>query len=110
MLSKIKLSFLLLFCFLFIDLAADEVLPRYRIVDLGTLGTDRSEAIAVNENGQVLGTLEDGGVKSAFLWDEKSGLKIIELPGSRNVDGVLFLNNYGQFAGCVYCVEGQQAF
>ena len=105
-----KSSLLLLFVMVCLNLSAEEALPRYRITDLGTLGTDRSEAIAINENGQVLGTLEDRGVRSAFLWDEKSGLKIIELPGSRNIDGHLFLNNNGQFAGCIYSTEEQQAF
>ena len=43
-----------------------------RMIDLGTLGGTESQAIAVNDRGQVVGTsrLAGGGSTRAFLWQE----------------------------------------
>ena len=71
-------------------------LPRYEIVDFGLLETDSSKAIAINNAGQVLGKFTDRGQPHIFLWDSKSGLKILELP---NDSSCLKLNNNGQIAG-----------
>lgn len=72
-----------------------EDFQRYEIIDLGILGTDESEALAVNNQGQVLGKLKDNGLWQIFLWDEKNGLQILDLPKDSNVK----LNNSGQIIG-----------
>ena len=55
-------------------------LPSYKMVDLGIFEMDSSNAITINEKGQVLGTCEAGTSKYIFLWDENNGLKLIDLP------------------------------
>ncbi|MCE5315972.1 MAG: hypothetical protein LLG04_01235 [Parachlamydia sp.] len=80
------------------EVSAAESLPRYKMVDLGTLEADSSWTLAINENGQVLGIVEDKGTKFPFLWDEKNGLMIIEMTGFS--ENNLYLNNKGQIAGC----------
>lgn len=72
-----------------------ENLPTYEIIDMGVLGTDESEAIAINEQGQVLGKLKDGGTWQIFLWDKENGLQILDLPS----DSKVCLNNCGHIAG-----------
>jgi hypothetical protein len=75
-----------------------EDLPKYRMVELGVFGTDQSNAIAVNEKGQVLGTCWEGNHQFIFLWDELNGLKIIDLPKGSSL-WELKLNGNGQIAG-----------
>ena len=70
-------------------------LPEYKMIDLGVFGADESEAIAINEKNQVLGRLKDKGSEFTFLWDQDTGIDIIEVPGSY----ILKLNNKGQIAG-----------
>lgn len=72
-----------------------EDLPQYDLIDLGVFGTDSSEALAVNEKGQVLGRFRDRQCEYTFLWDKASGLKVIDLPEWHSE----FLNNNGQIAG-----------
>ncbi len=72
-----------------------EDLPSYKIINLGVLGTDESEAITVNDQGQVLGKLKDNGIWQVFLWDEEDGLQILDVPSDSKVS----LNNCGQIAG-----------
>lgn len=85
---------ILLFVVFFSFLSADE-LPTYKMVDLGVFGTDQSQAIAINDKGQVLGTFNEGANRYLFLWDEISELTIIEHPEKVNYWGSK-LNNYGQ--------------
>lgn len=84
-----------LFVFLFSSIHA-EGLPEYEILDLGTLETDNSRPIAINDRGQILGIFESGGENYVFLWEMGEGLKILDMPGPQ------FLNNNGQLAGTVY--------
>lgn len=70
-------------------------ITSYEIIDIGVLSMDGSRAIAVNDQGQVLGEIENEGRQSIFLWDKDSGLQILKLPESRD----LHLNNKGQIAG-----------
>lgn len=74
---------------------------HYKMVDIGVTGAESSEAIAINDRGQVLGKFKDCGREYTFLWDSKDGLKILNLPD--NVSN-LRLNNAGQIAGS--CPEG----
>lgn len=71
---------------------------RYKITDLGTLGTDGSEAFAINEACQVLGTFKDKGTENLFLWTPGEGLYIVDLPILPQ-GWNLKLNNKGQISG-----------
>lgn len=75
-------------------------LPKYKIYDLGTLGTDKSEALKINENGQIFGKLEDNGSEFFFIWSSNKELQIIDLP--KEIRGDPFFNNSGQVAGNYY--------
>jgi len=91
----VKLLKHLFFIFLFTSsIVTSEELPKYRMVDLGLFGTDNSEAIAINEKGQVLGICEEGCSRFLFLWDDVGGLKLIDYPFGWKAE----LNNYGQIA------------
>jgi hypothetical protein len=99
---KIFNCFILLFVclFAFLSASADE-LPKYKMVDLGVFETDSSHALAVNEKGQVLGSCYEGVYQYLFLWDEDTGLTIIELP-TGIIHWSLKLNNNGQIAGIIH--------
>ncbi len=75
MIFKLRFFFLV-FIFPLIASFAVEELPRYKIIDLGTLGADSSIAVAINDNNQVAGTLRNGTSEECFLWDEQKGLHI----------------------------------
>ncbi len=49
--------------------AAVSAKPRWAITDLGTLGGKRSEAVAINERGQVVGRADTKTGSRAFLWE-----------------------------------------
>jgi len=55
--------------------------PGYTIIDLGTLGGERSAATAVNKRGEVVGWADTGEVQGdrpvyhAFLWDQEQGMR-----------------------------------
>ena len=55
---------------------------RYRIVDLGTLGGDFTDAIGINNTGQVVGDASGGS--GVFLWENGQMFDLAELvePGS----------------------------
>lgn len=77
-----------------------DVLPTYRMIDLGVFGTDYSHAISVNEKGQVLGACYENGCQFIFIWDKADGMKIIDLPNGCEVYPLnLKFNNKGQIAG-----------
>ncbi len=49
-------------------------IPRYDIVDLGTLGGVSSVALAVNDAGQVVGSADTTqGERHAYIWDPDTG-------------------------------------
>ena len=70
--------------------------PTYKFVDLGLQESDRSEALAVNDNGQVAGVYWLFGKKQYFLWNEQEGISLIDLPETATI---VVLNNRGQIAG-----------
>lgn len=90
-------NFVLFFICLFSFASADPF-PKYRMLDLRMSGTDESHAIAVNENGQVLGIAHRGDNRYPFLWDVANGHKVLELPAGTMYWG-LKLNGSGQLAG-----------
>ncbi|MFI5342814.1 MAG: hypothetical protein ACHQUC_01200 [Chlamydiales bacterium] len=100
----------LVFTFLmaFSILSAEE-LPKYQMVDLGVFGTDNSQALAVNEKGQVLGLCSVGNDEYMFLWDNDNGLKLMDLPAGC-VSWSMKLNNRGQIAGVTYSDSMYRAF
>lgn len=90
-------NFVVLFICLFSSVSADKF-PKYRMIDLRMADTDESHAIAVNEEGQVLGIAHDGDNRYPFIWDVFNGHKAIELPAGTMYWG-LKLNGRGQIAG-----------
>lgn len=79
----------------FFDLEA----PRYKIVELGTLGGEMSVAYAINDRGEVVGQSDNAeGEKHAFIWDATRGMRAI--PGiTRKESRAMDINNKGQVVG-----------
>lgn len=94
--NKIFLIITILLTGFFVQSHAVEKYPQYQILDVGTIGFELSFPIDLNEDGQLLGRIEDEGDNCYFLWDIEHGLSIPDLPG----DSVCYyLNNKGQIAG-----------
>lgn len=74
----------------------DATAPMYKVVDLGLQESDRSEAIAVNDNGQVVGSYWMFGNKYYFKWTEEDGIRLLDLPETAVIR---VLNNAGQITG-----------
>lgn len=74
--KKILITKLLL-VLIFAPLACFALPKTYLVKDMGTLGTDKSEAVSINENGVVLGKYEFEGLTHAFIWSEEKGIQII---------------------------------
>lgn len=71
----------------------------YTLVDLGTLGGLRSEAMGINNSGQVTGWAElSGGSQRAFLWDSTNGMRSIGTLGGPHSIGE-DINELGQITG-----------
>src|SRR5262245_6445438 len=76
----------------------DRLCPSYTITDLGSLGGGYSDAVALNESGQVIGTSGlANGTYHAFLWQNgvMSDLGTLGGNGSYASD----INNAGQVVG-----------
>jgi probable HAF family extracellular repeat protein len=68
----------------------------YRLKDLGFQESDKSEAVAVNDRGQVAGMYWMLSQKYYFIWDKKEGVTLIDLPSTAKIS---VLNNICQIAG-----------
>lgn len=95
MITKFKSLLLPIVFFSFISMSVFADIS-YKFVDLGLQESDRSEAVAVNDKGQVAGVFWLKGTKYYFLWNEKNGITLIDLPETA---AIVTLNNCGQIAG-----------
>lgn len=90
--------------------------PRYKVVDLGTLGGNESAAFRINNNGQIIGSAQTtGGYFHSVLW---SSGKLIDLTPLMEADpknwtnsklyslGVIGLNEAGMTSGTQRMEDG----
>ncbi|MHC4743629.1 MAG: LamG-like jellyroll fold domain-containing protein, partial [Planctomycetota bacterium] len=78
---------------------AGPVLPRYEVVDLGTLGGSYSSAFGINDSGQVVGVADTAsGQPHAFVWDKNAGMVDLGTLGG-SVSSAYAINNRGQIVG-----------
>lgn len=77
------------------------------IVDLGTLGGQRSEAVAVNAHGQIVGWSETpSGERHAFLWEDNFLTDLGTLGGQQSIP--VAINNQGQVIGISTTADGEE--
>ena len=78
------------------------------MIDLGVLGEtfDLSEAVAVNDRGQVVGSSSRAGYWRAFSWTPAGGM--VELPALSGIGGsdAVAINASGQVVGSSFNVDG----
>lgn len=76
--------------------------PSYKVTDLGTLsGTSSSEALALNDRGQVVGVSSTGVQERAFLWEKGALRPLPLLPGSSSLRPHA-INDWGQIIGTAF--------
>jgi len=89
----------LLLVLLFIMMSSQAIaVPSFTITDLGTLGGNESNALGINNSGQIVGySRTNSNLDHAFLWDRGSMVDLGTLGGdtSRAAD----INDFGQIAG-----------
>jgi probable HAF family extracellular repeat protein len=108
-LARISGALLLLFCMLTvlrsqtIAQTKNENHPRYKVVDLGTLGGSFSWAFAVNNRGWVVGiaTLTGDTSLHAFLWHDglMTDLGILGHPEALPISTAVSINDAGEVVG-----------
>lgn len=90
------ISIYLLLCASTFSSTAYAARSEYKLIDLGLQESDQSEAVAVNDIGQIAGTYTMLGGKYYFMWNEIEGIRLIDLPETAVI---VTLNNAGQIAG-----------
>jgi probable HAF family extracellular repeat protein len=81
------------------------------MIDLGTLGGARSEPVALNDRGDVVGTSQTAsGETQAFLWRDGQMTALASLggPSSGAVSTPADINNWGQVVGTSAMPEGER--
>lgn len=82
------------------------------VIDLGTLGGRQSEALDINEIGQIVGWARPGepasGSRHAFLWQGDSMIDIGTLGGEESIAHAI--NDSGQIVGWLGDIGGKRAF
>jgi probable HAF family extracellular repeat protein len=74
----------------------------YAVTDLGTIGGHISDAIAINDAGQVVGisyVTSQNASDHAFFWSASTGMLDLGTLGGNNSEA-LAINNAGQVVGC----------
>lgn len=91
-----------LLCGLLLGASAFAV-PTYTVTDLGDLpmGSDRSYAYGVNNNGQVVGRgSSPGGTYEPFLWEKDAGMQGLGVLGDgSSISTAVSINDNGQVVG-----------
>ncbi len=81
----------------------------YRVTDLGTLGGSTSQALGINDLGQVVGEslMPDNVAVHAFLWSKQGGATDIGALGG-NFSAAQAINNQGQVVGYSAIAGGRE--
>jgi probable HAF family extracellular repeat protein len=86
---------------------------EYEIIDLGTLGGDKSEAYDINSSGQVTGysRVEMGSrTEHAFLWESGNGMTDLKTLAGGTYSFAKRINDSGQVVGNSTSSNGIRAF